>query len=136
MMKKALLPAAAMAVLLAALACREPLDIGAFSVAGRWKGTAKQRVGTDSAVYTFVLDLDQSRRAVTGSATVAAGSDSVRTDVTGTWDYPRVALRLTAPDFADLQYSAQFTPDANPDTLSGPLTGSGFNGTTLKLVRQ
>jgi hypothetical protein len=136
MMKKALLPAAATAMLLGTLACREPLDIGSFSVAGRWTGRTAQPVGTDSAVYTFTFDLDQSQRAVTGSAVVRAGTDSVQTDVTGTWDYPRVTLRLTAPEFADLQYSAQFTPQENRDTLSGPLTGSGFNGTTLKIVRR
>ncbi|HSU17856.1 hypothetical protein [Longimicrobium sp.] len=136
MKKKALLPAAALAVLLTTLACREPLDIGGFSVSGQWAGTAKQLVGADSVAYSVVMDLDQNRRAVTGTATVRAGTDSVRTDVTGTWDYPRVSLRLSAPEFADLQYNAQFTPQENPDTLAGPLIGSGFTNATLKLVRQ
>lgn len=136
MMKKALLPAAATALLLGAVACKEPLDVGSFSVDGEWRGRAVQPVGTDSAVYTFRFDLDQNKRAVTGSAIVRAGTDSVETEVTGTWDYPRVTLRLTAPDFADLHYNAQFTPQANRDTLSGPLIGSGFNSTTLKIVRQ
>jgi hypothetical protein len=136
MMKKALLPAAVTALLLGAVACKEPLDVGAFSVDGVWTGRASQPVGTDSAVYTFTFDLDQNKRAVIGSAVVHAGTDSVETEVTGTWDYPRVTLRLTAPEFADLQYDAQFTPQANPDTLSGPLVGSGFNSTTLKIVRQ
>jgi len=136
MMKKALLPAAATMVLLGAMACKEPLDVGSFSVEGEWTGRASQPVGTDSAVYTFTFDLDQKERAVTGSAVVRSGADSVLTEVTGTWDYPRVTLRLTAPDFADLHYNAQFTPQANRDTLSGPLLGSGFNNTTLKIVRR
>src|SRR5690242_7628637 len=52
MMKKALLPAAATALLLGAVACKEPLDVGSFSVDGEWRGRAVQPVGTDSAVYT------------------------------------------------------------------------------------
>ena len=137
MTKKALLPAAALAALLTALACRQPLDIGSFSVAGQWKGTAKQPVSaTDSAVYTFRMVLKQNKRAITGTAVVRAGTDSVTTSVDGVWDYPRVSLRMTAPDFAPLQYNSQFTPDANRDTLSGPLVGSGLTGATLKLVRQ
>lgn len=135
-MNKALLSAAASLVLLGATACKEPLDVGSFSVDGEWTGRASQPVGTDSAVYTFTFDLNQNKRSVTGSAVVRAGTDSVLTDVTGTWDYPRVTLRLTAPEFADLHYNAQFTPQANRDTLSGPLLGSGFNNTTLKIVRR
>ena len=138
MKKKALFSALAAAAVLLAAACREPLDIGSFSVTGTWRGTVKQPAGPgpDSALYVFTLELDQSERSVTGTAVVKAGTDSVITDVDGVWDYPRVSLRLTAPDFADLQYNSTFTPEANRDTLSGPLVGSGFTSATLKLVRQ
>jgi hypothetical protein len=136
-MKKGLFPAAAVAALLAVFACRQPLDIGSFSVSGIWKGVAKRQVSpTDSAVYTFTMTLKQSKRAISGTAVVRAGTDSVTTSVDGIWDYPRVSLRLTAPDFAPLQFTSQFTPEANRDTLSGPLVGSGLTGATLKLVRQ
>lgn len=138
MKKKALFSALATAVVLLAAACREPLDVGSFSVTGTWRGTAKQPTGTgtDSASYIFAMDLKQSERSITGTAVVKVGTDSVTTDVDGVWNYPQVSLRLTAPDFADLQYSASFTPQANRDTLSGQLVGSGFTNVTLKLVRQ
>ena len=138
MKKKALFSALAAASVLLAAACKEPLDVGSFSVTGIWRGTARQAVGsgTDSASYVFTLDLEQNERSVTGTAVVKAGTDSVTTDVDGVWDYPRVSLRLTAPEFADLQYNSTFTPQANRDTLSGPLVGSGFTNVTLKLVRQ
>ena len=136
-MKKTGMMIAALAAL-AAAACKDSLDIGSFSVTGTWSGTVKQPTGTgtDSATYIFTMDLKQSERSVPGTAVVRAGSDSVTTDVDGVWDYPRVSLRLTAPDFADLQYNSSFTPQANRDTLSGPLVGSGFTNVTLKMVRQ
>ena len=138
MKRKAPFAALAAAAVLLTLGCRESLDIGSFSVTGIWTGTARQFVGpdTDSATYTFRFDLKQNQRAVTGTAVVKAGTDSVVADVDGVWNYPAVSMRLSAPDFADLQYSAQFTPEANRDTLSGPLVGSGFTNVTLKVVRQ
>jgi hypothetical protein len=138
MKNKALFSALTAAAVLLAAACKESLDIGSFSVTGTWKGTVKQATGTagDSATYTFLMDLKQNQSAVTGSAVVKVGTDSVVTEVRGVWNYPSVAMQLTASGYADLQYNAQFTPQANRDTLSGPLVGSGFNSVTLKLVRQ
>jgi hypothetical protein len=125
----------AAAVTVVAVACGDPLDIGNFSVAGQWKGTAAQPVGTDSARYTFVFDLDQNEADVTGSATIQSGAETVEADVQGVWDYPNVTMRLTAEGYAPLDYAAQF-PNARRDTLRGPLTGSGFATTTLIIVRQ
>lgn len=123
-------------VTVVAVACSDPLDIGSFSVSGQWKGTAAQPVGTDSARYTFVLDLEQNEADVTGSATIQSGATTVDADVEGVWDYPNVTLRLTAEGYGPLDYAAQF-PNARRDTLRGPLTGSGFaDNTQLTIVRQ
>ena len=125
----------AAAVTVVAVACSDPLDIGNFSVSGQWKGTAAQPVGTDSARYTFVFNLEQNEANVTGSATIQSGAETVDADVQGEWDYPKVTLRLTAEGYAPLDYAAQF-PNARRDTLRGPLTGSGFATTQLTIVRQ
>ncbi|HEX9935639.1 MAG TPA: hypothetical protein VGB15_00900 [Longimicrobium sp.] len=125
----------AAAVTVVAVACSDPLDIGNFSVAGQWKGTAAQPAGTDSARYTFVLDLEQNEADVTGTATIQSGGETVEAEVIGEWDYPKVTMRLTAEGFAPLDYAAQYS-NARRDTLRGPLTGSGFTTTTLVIVRQ
>jgi len=132
-MKKAIIAAA----LLALAACKEPLDIGSFSVTGAWRGTTYVKVGaTDSIAYTFRLDLEQNRENVSGSGVVSTATDSVETDVDGTWEFPRVTLRLSAPDYADIQFNSAFARQASRDSLVGPLVGSGFTNTNLTLVRQ
>lgn len=133
MMKKGIIAAA----LVALAACDGPLDIGSFSVTGAWRGTTYVKVSaTDSIAYTFRLDLEQDRENVSGSGVVSAATDSVRTDVDGTWEFPRVTLRLSAPEYADVQFNSTFARQVSRDTLVGPLVGSGFAETSLTLVRQ
>ncbi len=135
MVKRKSLWFAAAAAVVATMACRQPLDVGNFSVTGQWKGTAAQPVGTDSARYTFVFDLEQNESDVSGTATIASGADTVEADVAGHWTFPAVTLRLTAPGFAPLDYAAAF-PNSRSDTLRGPIVGSGFASTNLTIVRQ
>ena len=135
-MKKIGIIAAVAGVALAAAACKEPLDIGSFSVTGAWRGTTYVHVGTDSVAYTFALDLQQDRAKVTGSGVVSAAADSVETSVNGTWSFPDVDLRLTSPEYADLVFNSGFARQVSRDSLVGPLVGSGFTGTSLTLVRQ
>ena len=135
MMKKGILAAGLAALVV--VACKDALDIGSFSVTGAWRGTAYVKVSaTDSIAYTFRLDLEQDQENVSGSGVVSAATDSVRTDVDGTWEFPRVTLRLSAPDYADIQFNSTFARQVSRDTLVGPLVGSGFNETNLTLVRQ
>jgi hypothetical protein len=133
-MKKGIL---AVAALVALAACKDALDIGSFSVTGAWRGTTYVKVGaTDSIAYTFRLDLEQDQENVSGDGVVSAGTDSVSTSVDGTWAFPSVTLRLSAPDYADIQFNSAFARQVSRDSLVGPLTGSGFTGTNLTLVRQ
>lgn len=131
-MKKGIIAALALTL----VACKEPLDIGSFSVDGAWRGTTYVRVGADSVAYTFALDLDQNEASVSGSGVISTALDSVETSVAGTWAYPAVTLRLTAPEYADIQFNGAFARQVSRDSLVGPLTGSGFSGHTLTLVRQ
>jgi hypothetical protein len=134
MVKRTLLTLAAVAAAIGAAACKQPLDIGNFSAAGKWVGSFKRpTAGTDSVQYTFRFDLGQHQRDVTGTAVVRAGTDSLETNVTGRWNYPAVTLRLSAPEYASLTFAASFVTS---DTLRGPITGSGFSSTQLTIVRQ
>ena len=122
---------------LAAAACKDALDVGSFSVTGAWRGTTYVKVGaTDSIAYTFRLDLEQDRADVSGSGVISAGADSVQTSVDGTWEFPSVTLRLSSPEYADIRFDSEFAREVSRDSLVGPLTGSGFTGRTLTLVRQ
>jgi len=134
-MKRGMIVAALAA--LAAAACKQPLDVGSFSVTGAWRGTTYLHVGaTDSIPYTFRLDLKQDQSHVTGSGVIAAAADSVQTTVDGSWGYPRVTLRLSSPEYAEIRFNSTFVREVSRDSLFGPLIGSGFTGTSLTLVRQ
>lgn len=135
-MRKTLLLAGA-AVLLAACGGDE-LDVGSFAVDGRWAGTVRLPVPAtedpaDSARYAFVLDLRQSERDVSGSGEIRTEAESVEVRVDGRWEYPRVNLLFSAPEFASVAFQSSF---ATRDTLKGTVTGSGFSGASLSLVRQ
>ena len=135
-MKKPTIAAVA-ALALGLAACKDAFDIGNFGVAGAWRGTTYVPVGAaDSVAYTFRLELKQDRENVTGSGVIKAPADSVQTSVRGTWDFPSVTLRLSAPDYADVTFSGTFVRQVSRDSLTGPLIGSGFDGRTLTLVRQ
>jgi hypothetical protein len=118
------------------MACGHPVDVGGFSVDGPWGGTVFLHTGSDSVGYLFRLDLAQNGHAVSGNGAVVAGTDSVQTDVSGEWDYPHVLLQLSSDTYEPLQFNGAFTAQSGPDTLRGPLVGSGFAGATLTLVRQ
>ena len=135
MKKKGIIIAALCA--LAAAACKEPLDVGSFSVTGAWRGTTYVKVSaTDSIAYTFRLDLEQDRADVGGSGVISTAADSVQTSVDGEWAYPNVTLRLSSPEYADIRFNSTFAREVSRDSLVGPLIGSGFTGTNLTLVRQ
>ena len=135
-MKKKTLRAASAALLAVAACGGDVLDVGSFAVDGRWEGTVKRAVttsaGTDTARYTFVLDLEQSGRNVSGSGVVQTPAETLQVDVEGRWDYPSVDLRLSADEFAPVFFDGSF---ATPDSLKGPLTGSGLDGLSLNLLR-
>jgi hypothetical protein len=137
-MRKTLL-LAGMAAALAAAACGgDQLDIGIFAVDGRWAGTVRLPVTAtedpaDSARYDVLLDLEQSERDVSGDGTISTGGESLDIDVRGRWAYPDVDMVFSAPEFVSVAFDAAF---ATRDTLRGTVTGSGFTGAPLVIIRQ
>lgn len=141
------------AVFAALAACGEgPLDPGEYTLEGSWLGRGFP--------YELALALDQdgeNRVAGTGELRAlrelleteiltdsprvvdtiridtVATADTVRFDVRGRWDYPGFVLRLTAEGYADAEYEGTY---AAADSINGTLTGSGFSGTTIRIVRQ
>lgn len=127
---------AAFAAAAVTTACREPLDIGSFSVSGRWLGTTVVHSATDSAAFTLGLTLSQDQRSITGTGYVRSDADSIPVKVSGEWNYPAVTLRLSSPTYAGILFGGQFTPQGDRNTLAGPLQGSGFDVSTFTFQRQ
>lgn len=143
------------AVLVLVAACGEgPLEPGAFTLDGSWLGR--------DFPYEMALELEQSGdNTVTGNGelrfleelldtdTTTVDSvvvvdtvlidtvvvDRASVDVAGDWDYPDFVLTLSSGDFADVEYRGRFG-GTSPDSVSGTLNQSGFNGTPLPIVRQ
>lgn len=146
-------PLARLAVLLPLLAACDggPLEPGAFTLDGTWRGRGFP--------YELALDLDQDgANDVRGTGEVRSLREVLETDtvtldplvvdtlvidtvvqaalpvqVRGDWDFPDVSLVLRAEGYADAAYTGRF---ADPDTVAGNLAGSGLPSTTIRLVRQ
>jgi hypothetical protein len=121
---------AVLATLMVLAACgRDAVAPGAFTTAGRW--TAEREP------YAWVLDLTQDGAAIRGTGELSAAADTVPLEVFGEWrpaqaTPPEVGLVFQSPGYADVAFSGRF---ATADTLRGTLTGSGFSGDSLVLVR-
>jgi hypothetical protein len=143
------------AVLVLVAACGEgPLEPGAFTLDGSWLGRAfpyemaleLDQAGDNSVTGTgelrFLQELLDTDTTVVDSVvsvdTVLIDTTVVRTvplEVSGDWDYPDFVLTLSSGEYADVEYAGRFGT-TSPDSVGGTLRESGFNGTTLPLVRQ
>jgi hypothetical protein len=142
------------AVLALLAACGEgPLEPGTFTLDGTWQGRGFP--------YELFLQLDQDGgNRVTGDGEIRSLRQRLETDTIsleplvtdtvvldtvvvnrapveaqGDWDYPDFVLTLRSTDFADAEYRGRFG-STSPDSVSGTLQGSGFNGATIPIVRQ
>lgn len=141
------------AVLALLAACGDgPLEPGAFTLDGTWLGRGFP--------YELSLALDQDGdNRVTGTGEIRSLRQRLETDTIsldplvtdtvlldtvivervqvearGDWDYPDFVLSLRAPDYADAEYAGRFG-STSPDSVSGTLRGSGFNGASIPIVR-
>ena len=133
-------------------ACGEgPLDPGPFTLEGTWLGRgfpyelfllleqdADNRVTGDGEIRsleelleTDTLQLSPLRTDTTFIDTVVV--DQVAVEADGRWDHPDFLITLRSEGFDDVEYDARF---ASQDTVTGTLQGSGFEGSSVRIVRQ
>src|SRR5688572_9980675 len=141
------------AVLALLAACGEgPLEPGLFTLEGSWLGRGYP--------YELALDLQQDEENnVTGDGELRSLREDVwfdttqleplvvdttydtvvvqraPVDVSGDWDYPDFVITLRSQEYADVEYAGRFGT-TSPDTVAGTLTGSGFTGQSIRILRQ
>lgn len=129
-----------------------PLDPGDFTLEGTWVGRSfpyelffvleqggDNRVTGDGEVRSLreILEtvvVSEAPLVLDTTLIDTVTVDTVRFDVRGRWEYPSFELRLTAEGYADAEYAGTWTAAA--DSIGGTLSGSGFPGTSLRIVRQ
>lgn len=135
-------------------ACGEgPLDPGPFSLEGTWRGTAYpfalrlelEQDGENQVRGTGQLnalqEILETRQVSTDPVVLdtvridTVSTDSVQFDVAGRWEYPAFSLRLVREGYADAAYAGSFG-STQADTVNGTLSGSGFTGLSIRIIRQ
>ncbi len=96
------------------------------SASGTWTGV--MTIGT--MTLTLAEDAGGS---ITGAGNIQGSGEGVSLTVTGTHVHPSITLTLRSSGFQDANYTGKFVTE---NTISGSLTGSGFNNETLTLTRQ
>ena len=141
------------AVLVLLASCGEgPLEPGAFTLEGSWRGRAfpyelslqLEQDGDNNVTgegeirslrETVDIDTVTLDPLVTDTTTDTLVVERVPVEAEGDWDYPDFVLTLRAEDFTDAAYVGRFG-STSPDSVSGSLQGSGFGTTTLPIVRE
>ncbi len=95
------------------------------SMTGRWEGST---FGV-SAEAT----LTETSRSISGSGSITTPQGTIPTTVTGSNDYPNVALTIRSPGQPDGTFAGSFT---DPNTVAGTLTIAGFPQVPLTLRRK
>jgi hypothetical protein len=95
------------------------------TVAGTWRGT--------SAGETFVVTLQQSGSVVAGNGTITSTAAGQRQlSISGTYTEPSFGATFTPNGAQSITYIANVQ---RATTMTGALTGGGFNGEALSLTR-
>jgi hypothetical protein len=134
-------------------ACGNPFVTGDFGVNGDWAGSARAGSGADTVRFFFDLSLTQDRGALSGSGEVRGGTATIPVELTGSWQATgsqvNVGITMHNEEIAPLTFVGVFDVDtiprpapdsakdivADPDTLVGTVTGSGFTSLPLRLGR-
>ena len=120
-----LLAIVALATLAAHAACDDFDPLVDNTVAGTWRGT--------SAGQAFVVTLQQSGSVVAGNGTITSAAAGQRPlSVSGTYTEPSFGATFTPNGAQSITYIANVQGAA---TMTGALTGGGFNGEALSLTR-
>lgn len=116
---------AALLAFLATAACGKDATGVSASLNGTWSGSAQG--------ISVQLNLTESTDSVTGTGSLSGPSIGLAITVIGTRSRGDVNLWFSANGYVSASYAAQF---ANDNTLSGTLSGSGFNNVSLSLLRR
>lgn len=103
----------------------DPVD-----VEGSWSGTFKADSGTQDV--SLSLELVETDGAVTGTGTLVSTAGTFPLTATGTYDSPRLSLRLTTPGFDPVSLVAL----VDETEMTGTIGGGGFKNEAFSLSRQ
>jgi hypothetical protein len=99
------------------------------TVTGSWGGTAN----VQGSIVSLDMQLTENSGSVTGSGTLNVGGP-IAINVTGTHNYPSVALTVRSTGFADLSFQGTLSGDARQ--ITGTLSGSGFDNFGITLAKR
>jgi hypothetical protein len=98
-----------------------------ITAAGTWMGT----VGA-GATATMRLTMTQRGTRVTGRGSILAGAEALRLTASGSYSAPVLVLTISAPGFEPMRLSGAVAER----TVTGTLSGSGFESSAVTLMRQ
>lgn len=99
------------------------------SLGGSWAGSTT----IQGLVFSLSAQLVENNGVVNGNGTLTY-QNPLAVTITGTYNFPSVSMTIRASGFEDLNYSATLGADGR--TLSGTMSGSGFDNFGLTLTRQ
>jgi hypothetical protein len=100
-----------------------------IEVEGSWTGHFQFSSGASG---TLTMVLTEANGTVTGNGTTVGPGGSISQTISGTYVPPNVLLSLHTEGFEDTNISAV----VGETQMTGTMTGSGFNGTSITLTRQ
>lgn len=100
-----------------------------IEVEGSWSGPLHFSSGSTGNI---TMTLTETNGQVTGNGTTTGPGGAISETITGTFVAPNVSLALHTEGFEDTNISAV----VGETQMSGTVTGSGFSGTAITLVRQ
>lgn len=106
-----------------------PPPPGPPALSGQWQGSTT----IQGLVFSLNAQLVENSGVVNGNGTLNF-QNPIAVNITGTYNFPSVSMTIRSNGFEDLNYSATLGADGR--TLSGTMSGSGFDNFGLTLTRQ
>jgi hypothetical protein len=99
------------------------------SLTGSWLGTAT----VEGSTLTVNVQLNENNGAVNGNGVMTL-IDPVAVNITGTYNFPSVSMTIRSSGLADLNFNGNLSAGGN--SLTGSMSGSGFDNFSITLQRQ
>jgi hypothetical protein len=100
-----------------------------IEVEGNWSGSFNLTSGTP---VTLNMTLTETSGSVSGNGTLVSAGSSIAETISGTYSRPQVSLNFHSEGFSDSNLSGT----VGETTITGTLTGSGFQNLAITLTRQ